>query len=154
MDIKGIRDPLELLQKISLHDVRISHAEYDTKTKSFTLDVRDLYASYEGSPEYPGARPCSLVFEKVKTFFMDITTREGIRITDARIRKGTSDIRLELDLNLGGGQMTEGRSSILTVFETIQIKDLPQRPVSASDKENQNADRVWKPGENCPQPGD
>jgi hypothetical protein len=150
--LKDYADPIELLEHISLHDAYVTHLEYNAHSNSISLHVSDLYANYEGLPEYPGLRPCSLQLQGVKTCFVDVMTHEGIRITDTRLKRDESGCRLEIDLNLGGGVMTEGYSSIVATFETLLIKDDTTHAVPNLDDER--TDRAWRPGEDCPQPGD
>jgi hypothetical protein len=48
---------------------------------------------------------------------------EGVRISDARVLKGMSALEMEIDVNLGGGDLTKGLSSIACAFESLQVVD-------------------------------
>lgn len=100
-----------------LHDVRINGISFDLSKEELTFDFDDLNANYEGLPEYTGADPGALVFGGVTRFAIDIDSKEGIRISDARVFAEDSVFRVEMDLSCGAAEF--GGSSIVVHFRSL-----------------------------------
>ncbi len=123
MNIERVLNPSSFLYSLGgLHDVRISHFQFEVKTRKLVFVVEDLNANFTDLPEYAGSRHCKLIFSQVETFLLDVETFEGVRIADATISEDGSKLRLEVDLNLGGGELTKGRS-ISATFMQLHIED-------------------------------
>lgn len=119
-----VQDPIGFLAELGeLHDVRIERIEYDTERRSLTLVVDDLNWNSEGLPEYPGPRPCAVVMDDVRALAIDVEDTEGVRIASAVVVAEAGRFRLEIDLNLGGGDATRGRRSIVATFVEMRIRD-------------------------------
>lgn len=122
MKTERVDDPPAFFsEKGGLHDVGIQRINFDSSKKTLSLSVDDIDWNSEGFPEYKGERPCTLVFHDAKKAFVDVDNKEGIRIGDAEIQETPDGYRLEIDLNLGGGETTEGRRSITTTFASLEL---------------------------------
>jgi hypothetical protein len=122
---RQISDPVDFFATFSLHDVEIGRIECDIDEEKVTLFVDDFNANYAETPEYEGCRPCALLFQGVAKILIDVETYEGIRISHAAVVQAPPLLRLELDLNLGGGELTRGRHSVVITFKSLHLKDLP-----------------------------
>jgi hypothetical protein len=89
------------------------------------LFIDDLYANLEGRPDYPGERPCALVFLNVSGFRIDVDASDGLRIGELRVIENVTaqnPFTLEVDLNIGG---VSGRAkSISASFSSLEIEDI------------------------------
>src|SRR6185295_15475962 len=98
---------------------------------SLEIAVDDLYWALDGEPEYPGARPCILVFSNTDDLYIDVEISEGIRITHhamTPVQSKPGFLRMELDLNIGGGEASRGRRSIAFSFQSLTIQDRTDAP--------------------------
>ncbi|MGE3934820.1 MAG: hypothetical protein AB7F67_16290 [Rhodospirillaceae bacterium] len=124
-----IQDPVGFLAELGeLHDVRIERIAYDSERLSLTLVVNDLNWGLEGFPEYDGPRPCAVVLDSVRVLAIDVEDTEGVRIASAVVVAQAGRFRLEIDLNLGGGDATGGQRSIAATFGQMRIRDLAPDP--------------------------
>ena len=122
MKTERVDDPPAFFSaKGGLHDVRIKRVDFDPSKKALSLSVNDIDWNSEGFPEYEGERPCTLIFHDAKKLFVDVYNNEGIRIGNAEIQAAPDGYTLEIDLNLGGGEMTEGRHSIVATFASLEL---------------------------------
>lgn len=126
MSAEAIEDPIEFFASLgNLHDVRVNSLTLDIDEQILYLVVDDLYWNFEGSPEYPGERPCALVFLGVTAVGLDVDIDEGLRISDLRVIENTTSakpFRLEVDLNIGGVSMAG--KSIVASFASVEIEDV------------------------------
>jgi hypothetical protein len=124
MSVEKIGDPQSFMNSFSLHDVRIEKINLDFDSQSVEIIVEDLNWNYEGLPNYV-ERPCSITFEGVVAFFLDVLNIEGLRIHRNQAQVVDGLIRVDFDLNIGGGDSSWGkdRSSISLTFESMKIVD-------------------------------
>jgi hypothetical protein len=126
MSAKQIHSPAEFLADLgSLHDVEVNSLEFDQLDQTLVLKTPDINANFTETPEYKGCRPCALIFQGVRALTLDVETHEAIRISRATVIRSEAALRLEVDLNLGGGALTGGRRSIAVAFDSLHLKDLP-----------------------------
>lgn len=117
-----IHDPVGFFTTFDLHDVRIDRIEFDTDNEALDLFLSNISVGHEESPHYRGNQPCVLSFRGVEKILIDVETYEGIRISHASVVQESSLLRLELDLNLGGGDLTCGRRSVSITFKSLHRK--------------------------------
>ena len=73
-----IVDPVSVFRDLgALHDSKIDSVTWDAATRSITLDVDDLNASFDGLPEYPGKRQASIVFTEVENVSLNCDSLKG-----------------------------------------------------------------------------
>lgn len=108
-----------------LRDVRVNAITLDIEEQLLCLLVDDLYSSFEGTPDYPGERPCAIIFIGVSALRIEGDIDEGLRIGALRVLE-TDDtgkpFRLEVDLNIGG--TSKAGKSITARFAAIEIEDI------------------------------
>lgn len=126
MTVERIMDPDGFLYELGhLHDVCVGTVEFDTANDTLRLTLDDINAAVDSeTSKHQNRRPCALIFRGVGRFLFDVETNEGIRIGHAAIVADRSRLLLEVDLNLGGGNTTEGRHSIVVSFESLHISDI------------------------------
>lgn len=121
-----IDDPIEFFASLGgLHDVRINGITIDVEEQALRVYVDDLYWCLDGQPEYPGERPCALVFLGVTGVRFDFDLVDGLRIHDIAINENisaTQPFALSVDLNIG---FTSGTAkSLVAMFTTVEIEDV------------------------------
>nr|WP_298688137.1 hypothetical protein [uncultured Dongia sp.] len=123
MSAEAIDDPIEFLATLGgLQDAGIESVTLDVAEQVLYLFIDDLYANLEGRPDYPGERPCALVFLNVSGFRMDVDASDGLRISELRVNETAAGHTLEVDLNIGG---VAGRARNITAsFATMEIEDV------------------------------
>jgi hypothetical protein len=120
-----IEDPTAFFASFGLHDVRIASLHIDVDGEALRIAVDDLYWNLEGMDEYPGEFPCILLFSGVDALRVDVELWDGIRISDHEIAPSMLKpdcLRLDLDLNIGGGESSKGRRSIGFTFRALSIE--------------------------------
>ena len=123
--MEQIGDPIEFVARLGgLHDVEVERVEFDPLDQTLVLVVSDINANFAGLPDYKGSSACRLIFGGVKAFAFDVETEEAVRISRAAIAHQESSLRLEADLNLGGGTLTGGRRSIAEPFDSLRIETI------------------------------
>lgn len=120
-----IGDPIDFFASFdNLQGAGIDSVSFEVADQLLYLVVDDLHASLDGSPDYPGARPCALIFLNVGNFRVDADLSDGLRIGALRVLEtpdGQTPYRLEIDLDIGGA----GRSnSISAGFSALEIEEL------------------------------
>jgi hypothetical protein len=121
---RTIEDPLVFTASLGgLHDVRIDEMAVNTDDQTLKLILNDINANFADTSEYQGCRPAVLVFQGVTALFLDIDTDEGIRISNVKIVAEPAMLRLDIHLNLGGGEASGGRRSVSAKFQALQIQD-------------------------------
>ena len=124
-----ISSPIEYIEKLGkLHDVRIERVLVDIESDTLCLTVEDLNAVFSDLPEYPGKKRCSLIFNEIRNVSVDITTFDGVRISNFEIERHDALWSGDFFLNDGGGVRSWGNnhSSIQLVFRELHIEDLPE----------------------------
>jgi hypothetical protein len=123
MSAEAIDDPIEFLATLGgLQDAGIESVTLDVADQALYLFIDDLYANLEGRPDYPGERPCALVFLNVSGFRMDVDASDGLRISELRVNEMAAGHALEIDLNIGG---VAGRARNITAsFSALEIEDV------------------------------
>ena len=123
MSAEEIEDPIEFLASLGgLQNAAIESVTLDVADQVLYLFIDDLYANLEGRPDYPGERPCALVFLNVGGFRMDVDASDGLRIAELRVNETAAGYTLEVDLNIGG---VAGRArNISANFSTLEIEDV------------------------------
>lgn len=123
MSSEPIDDPIEFLATLGgLQDAGIDSVTLDVADQVLYLFIDDLYANLEGRSDYPGERPCALVFLNVSGFRMDVDASDGLRIAELRVSETAMGQTLEVDLNIGG---VRGQPKSITAgFSTLEIEDI------------------------------
>jgi hypothetical protein len=124
-DVDEVEDPIEFAAELGhLQDVCIDSVSVEIDDQVLYLVVDDLHANFESLPDYPGKRPCALIFLNVANFRIDVDLSDGLRISKFRVLEtpdGQNPYLLEIDLNIGGS----GRSkSISASFAALEIEDI------------------------------
>lgn len=130
-----IEDPIEFFAALgNLQGAGIDSVSIEIADQILYLVVDDLHASLDGDPDYPGERPCALIFLNVGNFRVDFDVSDGLRIGAVRVLEtpdGQYPYRLEVDLDIGGA----GRSnSISAGFSALEIDDLDELPEDFDDE--------------------
>lgn len=128
MPEKLIEHPRKFLADYSLHDVRVDHLAFDIEGERLVMTLEDLHVNFRNPtlsdfPRFSEERRCQLIFEGVQSFLCDVSTQEGVRISSVRSEATSSEFRIEFDLNLGGGEMTKGRNSLVFVFSRLLLNE-------------------------------
>ncbi|WP_374384625.1 hypothetical protein [Dongia sp.] len=130
-----IDDPIEFFAALGgLRDVGINGITVDVEDQALRIFVDDLYWCLEGSPDYPGERPCALVFGGVTGVRFDFDMVDGLRIAGVAVNENistTQPFALGIDLNIGGtsasGSSASGTSArgkaLVAMFATLEIED-------------------------------
>jgi len=121
-----IEDPIEFFASLGgLRDVQINGITIDVAEQVLRVYVDDLYWHFEGSPDYPGERPCALVFLGVSGVKIDFDMVDGLRISDVQVNENISAAQpfaLGITLNIGG--TSPGGKSLVAMFNAAEIEDL------------------------------
>jgi hypothetical protein len=121
-----IEDPVEFFASLGgLRDVRIDGLTLDIEEQVLRIYVDDLYWHFEGSPDYPGERPCALVFAGVTGVKIDVDMADGLRIAALEVNENISTSQpfaLGVGLNIGGA--SPGGKSLVAMFATVEIEDI------------------------------
>jgi hypothetical protein len=96
----------------------------NVEDRMLKITLTDLYGNFEGLPEYQGCRSATLVFNGVTGLTMDVELDEGVRISALEIVPELPDLKLEIDLNIGGGSISRGRRSVTAIFRSLQIQEV------------------------------
>ncbi|HWU00614.1 MAG TPA: hypothetical protein VN229_23450 [Terriglobales bacterium] len=120
-----IEDPIAFFASLgNLRGAGLDSISVEIADQILYLVVDDLHAHLEESPDYPGQRPCALIFLTIGNFRVDADLSDGLRIGALRILEtpdGQSPYRLEVDLDIGGA----GRpTSISASFSALEIEEL------------------------------
>lgn len=126
MSSEEIEDPIEFCASLGhLHGAGIDAVTIEVADQVLYLVIDDLYANREGRPDYPGERPCALIFLNVANFRIDVDVSDGLRISEMRVIEtsaGQNPFALEIDLNIGGGL---GRTKSITAgFAALELEDI------------------------------
>jgi hypothetical protein len=123
MSAEEIDDPIEFLASLGgLQDAGIDSITLDVADQVLYLFIDDLYANLEGRPDYPGERPCALVFLNVGGLRVDVDASDGLRISELRVNETAAGYSLEVDLNIGG---VAGRARNITAsFSALEVEDV------------------------------
>lgn len=125
-EIEAIDDPVEFFAALGgLHDVRINGITLDVEEQVLRIFVDDLYWNFEGSPEYPGERPCALAFLGVTGVKFDFDMVDGLRISGIEVNENISVAQpyaLGIDLNIGGTSVAG--KSLAAMFTAVEIEDV------------------------------
>jgi hypothetical protein len=126
MDAETIEDPIEFFATLgNLHNAGIDSVTIDIEAQILYLFIDDLYANLEGRPDYPGERPCALVFLNASAFRIDVDMSDGLRIAELRVVENAgaqNPFTLEIDLNIGG--VSGKGKSISAGFAALEIEDV------------------------------
>jgi len=121
-----IEDPIEFFASLGgLRDVPINGMTVDVEEQTLRIYVDDLYWHFEGSPDYPGERPCALVFLGVSGVKFDFDMVDGLRIDEVQVNENISPTQLfalGITLNIGGAS-PKGKS-LVAMFNAVEIEDL------------------------------
>lgn len=127
MSAEPIDDPIEFIASLGgLQDAGIDSATLDVAEQVLYLFIDDLYANLEGRPDYPGERPCALVFLNVSNFRIDVDASDGLRIGEMRISENPTaqnPFTLEVDLNIGGAGKAKSISASFAALEVEDVED-------------------------------
>lgn len=75
---ESVVDPVSIFRDLgSLHDSQIDSVTWDAATRSITLNVDDLNASFDGLPEYLGKRQALIVFSEVENVSLNCDSLRG-----------------------------------------------------------------------------
>jgi hypothetical protein len=125
MENEEIDDPVGFIGALGhLNGASIDSVALNVVEQILYLIVDDLHANLEGRPDYPGERPCALVFFNVGGLRFDIDASDGLRIAELRITEGTdpqNPFLLDIDLNIGG----KGKNRHISAqFAALEIEDI------------------------------
>ena len=113
-----IVDPVSVFRDLgALHDSQIDRVTWDAATRSITLSVDDLNASFDGLPEYSGKQQASIVFTEVENLSLNCDSlKEDIQCIYRLETKKKDDLKgYELMLRIApSGQLNFD-------FETVKI---------------------------------
>ncbi len=120
-----IDDPISFFSRLGgLHDARIDKITIDVDEERVELAVNDLNANFVVTPGYSAdSKPVNLIFHEVISFYLDVETYEGIRVSDIAVVKDDSGWNVGIDLNLGGGEQSKGRRSVMVKFKSLVLQD-------------------------------
>jgi len=122
-----IEDPIEFFATLgNLNGAGIDSVSLEVADQLLYLVVDDLHANLEGRPDYPGERPCVMIFLNVGNARIDVDLSDGLRISELRVVEtpaGQNPYLLEIDLNIGGAGRTK---SISASFAALEIEDLDE----------------------------
>jgi hypothetical protein len=80
-----------VLEALAAHDVLITQLRWNLLEKRVVLLVDDIYASFEGLPEYPGSQPARIICDGVFRIEVDLMTDEfPMKIMDLEIESAES----------------------------------------------------------------
>ena len=102
----------KVLENIHLH----------IEARALSLATPNLLANFSDLPEDRGDCPGKLVFYSVSDLSIDIALVEGMRIAEARVLQVGDRLKLEVDLNEGGGRQSQGVSSISFEFGELRLE--------------------------------
>ncbi|MBI2255976.1 MAG: hypothetical protein HYU58_15245 [Proteobacteria bacterium] len=123
---EAIDDPVGFFASLGgLHDVRINGITIDVEEQILLIYVDDLYWGLDGSPEYPGERPCVLAFLGVTGVKFDFDMVDGVRIHHVQVNENisaTQPFALGITLNIGG--VSPAGKSLIAMFNAVEIEDL------------------------------
>lgn len=75
--MNGTSDFKEFLHMLGLlHDVVIDRLVWMPEARKLEFEVDDIYSNFGGLPEYPGAKPATIVLNGVERVCFDIDTDE------------------------------------------------------------------------------
>ena len=124
-DTDEIDDPIEFFATLgNLNGAGLDSVSIEVADQVLYLVIDDLHANLEGRPDYPGERPCALIFLNVGNFRIDVDLSDGLRISELRVLEtpaAQNPYLLEVDLNIGGAGRTK---SISASFAVLEIEDL------------------------------
>jgi hypothetical protein len=125
-ETETIDDPVEFFASLGgLHDVQINGITIDVEEQILLIYVDDLYWGLDGSPDYPGERPCVLAFLGVTGVNFDFDMVDGMRIERVQINENisvTQPFALGVDLNIGG--TSRAGKSLTAMFTSVEIEDI------------------------------
>jgi hypothetical protein len=126
METDALDDPIAFFAGLGgLRDLRLNAITLDIDEQILCLLVDDLYSSLEGTPDYPGERPCAVIFTGVTALRIDGDIDEGMRIGALRVLENDGNgkpFRLEVDLNIGS--LSKAGKNITAQFADIDIEDI------------------------------
>jgi hypothetical protein len=126
MSSEEIEDPIEFCTSLgNLHGAGIDAVTIEVTDQVLYVIVDDIHAALEGRPDYPGERPCALIFLNVSNFRIDVDVSDGLRIKEMRVIESPAapnPFALEIDLNIGGG--VGCTKSITASFAALEIEDI------------------------------
>lgn len=121
-----IDDPIGFFGELGhLNGAGIESVSLDVAEQILYLVVDDLYANLDGQPNYPGERPCALVFFNVSNVRLDVDASDGLRIAELRVIENAAaqnPFTLEIDLNIGG---VSGKARHISAsFAGLEVEDI------------------------------
>lgn len=115
----AIDDPVSFMLGLGgLHDADVKRLLWDPVRRLLHLGVDDLHANLAGLPEYPGLKPCTLVFAMVDFLDVrcDVQSEDCVRIYGLQAtRREKSGYALTLQLSPSG--------QINLHFESVAVED-------------------------------
>lgn len=97
----------------NLHDARIRLFEWDPIRGEIVFVFDDLYANFEGLPEYEGAQPVRLVLSDVSDIEINMTSDNSqLWVLDFEVEEDSAESKLRVLVNLATGLIRVECSSI------------------------------------------
>jgi hypothetical protein len=120
MQAKTIEMPVEYIASLGgLHDVRIDEVAFNADAQTLTLDTS---VHFDDDPELEQLRSRFLVFAGVSELCVDVDLNEGLRISEVSVAAIATEFRLEISLNIGGGEVSRGWRSITAKFKSVAVR--------------------------------
>lgn len=103
----SITDPALFLRQLgNLHDALIPQLRWDVLEKRVVLFVDDIYANFEGLPEYPGLHPARIICDGVFRIEVDIMADEfPLKMMDLEIESPESAPPFHVQADLSSGRI-------------------------------------------------
>lgn len=109
-----IEAPMLFFSKLGdLHDAKILLFEWNPIRGEIAFAIDDLYANFEGLPEYEGAQSVRLVLNGVSDFEVNaISDRFPMRIMGFEVEEDPAESKLRVLVNMATGFIRVGCGSI------------------------------------------
>lgn len=117
-----MRDLQEFLDILGeLHDVKLTAVAWSPDDGVLRLHLEDIFANYEGLPEYPGCVSGALIVRNPATLMLDFPeTVEGLRIYAAHAELVGDNRKLEFNISPTGKLVVTGG--------VVELPDIPPLP--------------------------
>lgn len=116
-----IDDPMSWVDtKGGMHDVFVETLAIDVSNNRLLLVVEDINANFSGLEGYRTSK-CELVFEAVRSIFLDLELHEGLAFSDVKIIESGNGYRFEAVLRYGGGLLADKCPSLTFSFVTLDV---------------------------------